>query len=310
MSTTAVRPLLLTGATGFLGKALLDGLQARDYQVVTLGRSNANDIICDLSGTVPAFDRPPSIVVHNAGKAHLVPRTKEEAKQFFDVNVAGTANLLKGLQQCPRLPDAIVFISSVSVYGLTRGENIREDHALSSRDPYGMSKVGGENLLLSWCEKHKVSLTILRLPLLAGPNPPGNLGAMIAGIKRGYYLNIAGGKARKSMVMASDVAAIIPSAVANPGIYHLTDGHHPSFKELGDCIAGQLGVRPPRNISGIVAKALGMAGSALNVVVPGKSPISRATIAKLTSTLTFDDTKARNTLGWNPGRVIDALRLH
>src|SRR5690606_25416568 len=105
--------------------------------------------------------------------------------------------------------------------------------------------------------------------------------------KKGYYLNIAGGKERKSMVMASDVAAIIPAAVANPGIYHLTDGHHPSFKELGDCIAKQLGVHPPRNISSTVAKALGLAGSALDVIFPGKSPISGATIAKLTSTLTF-----------------------
>src|SRR5690606_28523800 len=227
-----------------------------------------------------------------------------------NVNVKGTSFLLQGLQKAGLLPDAIVFISSVSVYGLTRGKNITEDHPLSSRDPYGISKVKAENILLSWCEKNKVSLTILRLPLIAGSDPPGNLGAMVRGIKKGYYVNIGGGTARKSMVMASDVADIIPKAADRPGIYHLTDGHHPSLKELGDCIAGQLGVRPPRNISLPVARALGRAGDAINVLFPGKAPISSKTIAKLTASLTFDDTMARNALGWNPHRVIDAFTLH
>lgn len=310
MFTTETRPLLLTGAKGFLGNILVAGLRDDDHHVTTLGRSPSNDILCDLAVSAPVLNKSPSIVIHNAGKAHVVPRSAAEAEQFFKVNVTGTAHLLKGLRQCPRLPDAIVFISSVSVYGLTRGENITEGRRLSSRDAYGLSKIKAENLLLSWCEENKVPLTILRLPLIAGPDPPGNLGAMIRGIKGGYYFNIAGGTARRSMVMATDVAAIIPAAVVNPGIYHLTDGHHPSFKELGDCIAQQLNVKPPPNIGGGLAAIVGLAGSVLNVIFPGKAPISTATIAKLTSTLTFDDTKARKNLGWNPHRVIDALRLH
>jgi nucleoside-diphosphate-sugar epimerase len=302
--------VLLTGAAGFLGSAILSAFRANETPVLTLGRSPNNDIVCDLAGSPPAIARAPALVVHAAGKAHSIPRTTREMRQFFSVNVKGTSHLLRGLQQAGPLPDAIVFISSVSVYGLTQGENIREDHPLSSHDPYGISKVKAENLLLSWCEKNKVPLTILRLPLIAGPNPPGNLGAMIRGIQKGYYVNIGGGKARKSMVMASDVAAIIPKAADHPGIYHLTDGHHPSFKELGECIARQLGVRPPRNISLPIARVLGRAGDAINVLFPGKAPISTRTIAKLTSTLTFDDSTARKTLGWNPHRVIDAFTIH
>lgn len=275
-----------------------------------MGRSESNEIKHDITTGVAELGRKFDLVVHAAGKAHSIPRSAREIREFFNVNVKGTSFLLQGLQKAGLLPDAIVFISSVSVYGLTRGKNITEDHPLSSRDPYGISKVKAENILLSWCEKNKVSLTILRLPLIAGSDPPGNLGAMVRGIKKGYYVNIGGGTARKSMVMASDVADIIPTAADRPGIYHLTDGHHPSLKELGDCIAGQLGVRPPRNISLPVARALGRAGDAINVLFPGKAPISSKTIAKLTASLTFDDTMARNALGWNPHRVIDAFTLH
>lgn len=304
------RNVLLTGGTGFLGKQIYQALANGGAHVARLGRSSQNEIRHDLGHGAVEFAKKFDIVIHNAGKAHTVPTTASQKQSFFNVNVTGTANLLKSFGTPVLRPDAIVFISSVSVYGLTRGENITEERRLSSRDAYGMSKIKAENLLLSWCEENKIPLTILRLPLVAGPDPPGNLGAMIRGISRGYYFNIAGGSARKSMVMASDVAAIIPAAVANPGIYHLTDGHHPSFKELGDCIARQLNIKPPRNIGGGLAEFLGLAGSALNVIFPGKAPISKQAIAKLTSTLTFDDTKARDVLGWNPHRVIDALRLH
>lgn len=289
---------------------IYDALAGQDWEVVRMGRSESNEIKHDITTGVAELGRKFDLVVHAAGKAHSIPRSTREIREFFNVNVKGTSFLLQGLQKAGLLPDAIVFISSVSVYGLTRGKNITEDHPLSSRDPYGISKVKAENILLSWCEKNKVSLTILRLPLIAGSDPPGNLGAMVRGIKKGYYVNIGGGTARKSMVMASDVADIIPTAADRPGIYHLTDGHHPSLKELGDCIAGQLGVRPPRNISLPVARALGRAGDAINVLFPGKAPISSKTIAKLTASLTFDDTMARNALGWNPHRVIDAFTLH
>lgn len=310
MFTTSARPALITGAAGFLGSAVLSEFRKQGVPVLTLGRSVDNDVVCDLTRSVPAIPKPPALVVHAAGKAHSIPRNTQEIREFFNVNVKGTSHLLQGLQASGPLPDAIVFISSVSVYGLRRGKNISEEHPLSSRDPYGISKVKAESILLSWCEKHKVSLTILRLPLIAGPEPPGNLGAMIRGVQKGYYFNVSGGNARRSMVMASDVATIIPTAANHPGIYHLTDGHHPSFKELGECIARQLGVRPPRNISLPIARVLGRAGDAINVLFPGKAPISTRTIAKLTSTLTFDDSTARKTLGWNPHRVIDAFTLH
>ncbi|MGG8473430.1 NAD-dependent epimerase/dehydratase family protein, partial [Rahnella sp. PAMC25617] len=102
-----------------------------------------------------------------------IPRTAIEKKQFYDVNVLGTLNLLKGLEKAG-VPEQFVFISSVSVYGQQSGIFINEDHPLEAKDPYGLSKIEAEDLVLKWCEQHRVVCTILRLPLLVGKNPPGN----------------------------------------------------------------------------------------------------------------------------------------
>ena len=91
---------------------------------------------------------------------------------------------------------------------MDQGELVTENDELLAKDAYGLSKILAEKLIQEWCKKNKVVCTILRLPLVVGYNPPGNLGAMIKSIKSGFYLNIAGGKVKKSMVLASDVAKI------------------------------------------------------------------------------------------------------
>ena len=85
-----------------------------------------------------------------------------------------------------------------------------------------------------------MSNVIFRLPLIAGPNPPGNLGVMIDGIKKNRYFNIDEGRAHKSIVMAEDVASWIAAVAPIGGTYNLTDGYHPSFAELAALIANQL----------------------------------------------------------------------
>ena len=301
--------VLLTGGCGFLGSVLRQELTTQGLQVTRLGRSEENELVFDLSTTEPVLTEHYEIVVHNAGKAHVVPKSTEEADAFYAVNVTGTNHLLKALESSPRLPRAFVFISTIAVYGLTKGEGIDENHPQSAIDPYGKSKIEAEQLLKIWCDTKGVSLVILRLPLVAGVNPPGNLNAMIKALKRGFYLRIAGGKSRKSIVMAEDVARVIPIAVDHPGVYHLTDGHHPMFCELENLVAAQLGVKPPVNIPAALATVLGWMGSLGDAIMPGKMPVTRKTIEKITSTLTFDDQKARRVLGWNPKRVVDVFHI-
>ena len=67
-----------------------------------------------------------------------------------------------------------------------------------------------EEYLQEWCHNHNVILGILRPSLIAGPNPPGNLGAMIKGIESGKYFSIGGGKVRKSVLMVEDIARLVP----------------------------------------------------------------------------------------------------
>lgn len=300
---------LLTGGSGFLGKTIRDIL-SRNYRLSTVGRSKENDYVIDLSKSTPEFKDSFDVIIHNAGKAHVAPKTLQQVKAFQAVNVHGTANLLLGLKTSNTLPRAIVFISSIAVYGISAGQGIDEEQPLYASDPYGLSKIQAEQLLENWSRENNVSLTVLRLPLLAGKNPPGNLAAMIRGIEKGLYVSIAGGRAKKSIVMAEDVASIIPTAADHPGVYHLTDGYHPSFRELEAVIASQAAKDVPRTIPMWGARAMGLAGDMIDKILPGRSPVTSEKIQKIVSTLTFDDRKARRELGWDPRPVLSAFRIH
>ena len=291
--------ILITGSSGFLGREII--FHNSTQTVFSLNR-NVGNYKFDLSKSIPDFGCDFfDIIIHNAGKAHSVPKNESDKKVFFDVNIQGTQNLLNGLNQSGKIPKSFIFISTVAVYGLEQGEDINENFPLLAKDPYGFSKIQAEQLVLDWCQKNNVICTILRLPLLVGKNPPGNLGAMIKSIQKGYYFNIAGGKAKKSMVLSDDVAKIILKASEIGGIYNLTDGNHPDFFELSNAIATQNRKTKPFNIPFFIAKSIALFGD----IVGDKFPLNSIKLKKLTTDLTFDDSKARKVLGWNPNKVID-----
>jgi len=293
--------ILLTGASGFLGNLLYNYFNKQD-DLHTLGSTFA-DISIDLSKDTPTLNDQYDLVIHAAGKAHLRPKTSEQNKIFYDVNLQGTKNLLKGLNK--NLPRQFVFISTVAVYGLSKGQNICEEHPLLATDPYGLSKIQAELFIKEWCEKNNIICTIFRLPLIVGLNAPGNLASMIKGIKNGYYFNIAGGKSKKSMILGTDIAKSIIPAAKIGGTYNLTDGFHPNFHELSITISSQFGKSQPRNLPYSIAKLLARFGDLF-----GKNaPFNTYKLKKITSDLTFDDTRARNTFGWNPTPVLQGLKI-
>jgi nucleoside-diphosphate-sugar epimerase len=297
-----VESVLLSGASGFLGKIILRSLTDK-YQVITIGRSAENIYRADLGESVPDFTGSFDLVIHALGKAHTVPRSKREADEFFRVNVQGTANLLKGIERTEKLPGAFVFISTVAVYGRSEGELITEDHPLLGNTPYAKSKIDAEGLLTEWCAKKNVALTILRLPLIVGPDPRGNLRDMITMMKRGLYVGVGSGKAKKSVVLATDVAGFIPAVAARGGIYNLTDGMNPSMIELEDAIAAQLGKGKTLRIADAVIRFAARIGDHLGK----KFPLNSSRFEKLTSTLTFSDARAKATAGWQPHSVVSNL---
>ncbi len=296
--------VLLTGSNGFLGNIIYQKIQATCI-VSTLGRRNS-DYCVDLgSGERINFKEKFELVIHFAGKAHNTPKTNEDEKEFFNINVKGTKHLLDSLIYSG-IPKQFVFISSVSVYGMTEGILINESALLQAIDPYGKSKIKAEEMVQKWCNDNNVICTIFRLPLVVGPNPPGNLGAMINAIRKGYYFNIGGGKAKKSMVLATDIARFILKAAEIGGIYNLSDGYHPSFKELSKNIASQIGKNNIFNLPKFFAQLLAKFGDILG----NKFPFNSSQLLKITTTLTFDDTKARIAFGWKPTSVLDGFKLN
>lgn len=295
--------LLLTGASGFLGKNILPLLK-EEMTVYTLGRDLSNDVVADLAADAPVLNEKVDVVLHAAGKAHVVPKTAEEEAEFFRINVEGTKHLCRALERIG-CPSNFLFISSVAVYGVDEGKAIAETAPLNGITPYALSKIEAENFLREWCMKHQVCLTILRLPLLAGPCPPGNLGAMIKGISTGKYLSIAGGQAQKSILMVQDVANVLPLVLNKGGVYHLCDTETPSFRELEDLIALQLKKRKPINVPYWVAWILAKMGDCLGK----RAPINTLKLRKIVGTLTFDATKARQELGWVPMSVMKNFKI-
>lgn len=296
--------ILLIGSNGFLGSHIYKELIESNNNIKTLNR-NSSDYNYDLSNNIPFFQENMDIVIHCAGLAHFIPKNFIEEKKFYDINVNGTLNLLKGIERSKSIPKEIVFISSVAVYGQEIGNNIDENYPLLAQDPYGLSKIQAEKHILEWCKINNVICTILRLPLLVSKNPPGNLGAMIRGIKKGYYFNVAGGSAKKSMVLAENVAQNILKISKIGGIYNLTDSKHPTFSELSFHIAIQLGKRKPMNLPNCLAKFIAKIGD----LIGKKAPLNTKKLIKITSDLTFDDSKARETFGWDPTPVIVGFKL-
>lgn len=297
-------PNLLTGSNGFLGTILLKRLMQEQHGIITLSRSNAH-LNIDISNEFYIEKKNYfNTIIHVAGKAHTIPHTPEEEQNFYKVNLEGTQNLCNALTGLNKLPKAFIFISTVAVYGVDEGENIHEDYPLNGSTPYAKSKVLAEEWLQEWGKKNNVIIGILRLPLIAGPNPLGNLGAMIKGIKSGKYLSIGKANARKSVVWAEDIGSIIPRLSEIGGIYNLTDGYHPTFGELENSIAQTLMKKSPFRIPQFAARMLGFAGD----VIGSKFPLNSDKLKKITLTLTFDDSRAQKILDWKPTKVLDRIK--
>ena len=103
-----------------------------------------------------------------------------------DVNFKVVKEFVAQVKEKVGVPKALVFISTVAVYGCEFGDLITEEHPLNGDTPYAKSKIMAEEYLSEWCKKHGVSLGILRPSLLAGKNAPGNLGAMVNGVRKGF----------------------------------------------------------------------------------------------------------------------------
>ncbi len=299
-----MKKLLFTGGTGFVGrniKPLLD----KTYEVTTIGIMDADMIKANFVKDIPNLPERYDIVLHAAGKAHVYPKTEAEKKAFYDVNLTGTIHLCEALEKTG-VPNAFIFISTLSVYGGEVFGNMDSEDSkpLIGDTPYADSKIKAEEYLTNWCKEHNVILGILRPSLLAGKGAPGNLGAMVNGIRTGAYLSIAGGKARKSVLMVDDIAHLVPLVAEKGGVYNVCDDHNPSFGELESSIAKQLGKRKPINIPYWMAKCLALIGDVFSFF-----PLNSNRLKKIITSDTWSNEKAKRELGWRPMDVLENYKI-
>lgn len=296
--------VLVTGASGFLGKYITRLLKEKKIPFITLGRDHSNNVVADLTQPISVCEELSEVeyVVHAAGKAHMVPRNEEEKQEMFRMNTLGTQHLLDALPV--KQIKSIVFISSVAVYGKQSGELFSENEPLNATDSYGKSKIEAEQLITDYCKRQNINCCILRLPLIAGVNPPGNLETMIKAMRKGTYFRVGKGEAKKSIVLAADVAELIPRLFDKNGTYNLSDGHHPSFAQLEEHIAHELQLKKPLALPYLFIKMAALAGDILG----SRAPINSSKLDKITKTLTFSDTKAVKELNWYPHPVINTWK--
>ncbi len=233
------RKILVTGAKGFVGSALVGELQsAGAYEILGLVSARKKKIEIDDSPDIKMFEADISeyetlrdaekekgidTVVHTAGLAHQFGRTARE--DFWRVNVRGTENIC-------RLAKTIgaghfVLISSVSVYGDYGDAEIFETFEPRPEGDYAESKLASESAAIEFCAENQLPLTILRLGTVIGEGDRGNTARLITLIDRNRFLWIGKGTNKKSLIYKGDAAGGIRRAIERhsgnrPKIYNLT----------------------------------------------------------------------------------------
>ena len=280
--------ILITGSKGFIAQNLISFLSPDSY-IKTLS-INSNDYKVDLIKEIPSINEKFDIVIILAGIAHKTIKNK------CNYNIKIVNNLLKGFS-ISSMPKKIILISSVSVYGLVSGQNIVENSPLLAKDEYGISKILIESITQDFCYVNKVSLTILRLPLVVGTNTPGNFKSLLKNIKYGIIVTVNFGVARKSIIHIDDLCNYIKVMPDYPGIYNLTDGIHPSMLDIINKLNNN-----NKNVFNI-PYYMGLIFSYIGTIL--FLPFNYKLYKKYTSTLTFDDTKARSAFCWNPSPALE-----
>jgi nucleoside-diphosphate-sugar epimerase len=248
------------------------------------------------------------VVFHVAGKAHSVPRTKEEEEEFNKVNVAGTMNLLEAAKK--NRVKRVVFYSTVGVYG--REANFHGDE-LSPCQPgsvYAKSKYEAEKLALGGRANGGPEGVVLRFPVVYGPCDRGNVAALIKSIHKRYFFYLEDGKAVRSMISARNAAEAAYRAAFEPQaagqVFCVTDGRDYKLGELVEAICQALGISwRQRRIPLSFAEVIGKLGDLVDKGLGIGLPVDSDKVRKLSRSLTFSCEKARRVLGYEPVETLE-----
>lgn len=284
-----IKNILIFGSNGFIGNNIFQKLK-KNFKVDTISRKNAT-FCFDLSKEKIELKKEYDLVIHCAGIAH----GKLNSKNFNDC-ISLTENFLNSFSKTPKI---LLFLSSVSVYGLKEGSLISENNQIKPIDLNGKAKAISEKIILNWTQANSVQCTILRLPLVVGKNSPGNFSSMVNAIKKKYFFTINNGLAKKSMVCVECISNNIINLSSSEGIFNITDAYHPSFFEIINEIKLALKI----NYNSLNFNLFFI--EIFSLILPKKI---KSKLEKLSYTLTFDDSKARKNLMWKSKKVLNEIK--
>ena len=294
---------LVTGANGFIGRAVCTEMQRGGWQVTGAVRSShqlpagvALTSISAIDGETDWFEalRGVDAIIHLAARSSLTHDTAADSLAAFRaVNAAGTLNLAR--QAAAAGAKRFVFISSAKVNGerTQTGQAFIEADQPKPQDAYAQSKHEAELGLREIAADTGMELVIIRPPLVYGPGVKGNFAALMRAVQRGWPLPLGAVQNQRSLVALDNLVDFIVICAAHPQAANQTflvsDGHNLSTPELLRGLA--LAASVPVRLLPVPVWAL-QAGAALL----GKGDA----VQRLCGNLQVDISKARSLLGWLP----------
>ncbi len=208
-------PILLTGATGFLGRAIVSEATSRSISLRTTGRKNlANPLpnfrpvdLADECLTDTQLDelvQGTGSIIHAAGLAHQFDATRDDHARFQRVNVDAPVRLAEAAAR--QGVKRFVHISSIKVYNPNSPQPIHEQTPLDPVGPYAQSKADAETKLLAVAKNIGLEIVMLRMAVIYGEEDGGNVARLIRAIDSGRFLMIGRGKNLKSLIFRDDAA--------------------------------------------------------------------------------------------------------
>lgn len=287
--------LVVTGASGFVGRGLLPALAASGHVGIATGRKPPTglpdgwigrprcEVLCDtkLTDQIDA-------IIHLEVKQHVSRPHAQDLAAFERVNVAGTQTWAEWATS--HAVNRFILVSTIKAAGGGPGVH-REGDPIAPDTAYGRSKAGGEDVVRAWANVAGTTASILRSAPVYGPGNEANLATFVQQIKRGRPCYIADGATRKSLVARRNLVAAIQFALdrINPGceVFNVADAETITVRELALLIA-ELGRFPkPRGVSAVAARALAIIGDLVEGLTGQGFPLTSARLWALREETVF-----------------------